>query len=270
MLIQVLSQHLQGYIFQALRSKKGETMGGGTANLFRRWQFSNLKVSYLGTWKLKYLTVCKAIESVHFFISWCTSGIWGYQPKKLNWFHFRMDHDRRILDILNMSCSRRPWFTTRGHSSGMWKSIVISIKGYPHPLVSMPTIQHQNTYCKFLLFYQYVQFHSWHFMTICPPITPWLNKLVDQTCAATQHASCQQQQQDWTSGRTRCIMTFYNPNRPEPSKIPDWPRTCVFKSFEKNPNISSKGTPLKFAMEPGNGPLAKEFRFEITILQATS
>ena len=64
MLIQVLSQHLQGYIFQALRSKKGETIGGGSESVQKMAIVQNL-----GNWKLKYLLVYTAIESVHLLIS---------------------------------------------------------------------------------------------------------------------------------------------------------------------------------------------------------
>ena len=47
---------------------------------------------------------------------------------------------------------------------------------------------------------------------------------------------------------------FDNLKHPESSK--DLLGTCVFKPFERSPNISSEGSPLKVVMESGNGPLA--------------
>lgn len=76
MLIQVLLQHLQGYIFQALRSKKGETIGGGSES-FQNMAIFQPERHHLGN--LIYIRVQSNIESVHLLISY-TSGIRGHQP----------------------------------------------------------------------------------------------------------------------------------------------------------------------------------------------
>ena len=138
------------------------------------------------------------------------------------------------------SCSSsRTWFSTRSHCSGVEINNTLN-QGISTSIgFDIGELKHHHLKPKHLNFrclgvgkvnsYFTNMSNPTHdlFMTICWHRIPWLNKLIDHT-----RASCQQQQQDWTSGGTKCIMALTTWSIPNP------PMTCWERVLSSRVQIS--------------------------------